>query len=274
MRARPTITSTKNQRLTQLRRIRRRRSETPTGAFLVEGHRQLRAALDAGADVREVYTAPALYLRAEDEILVARAERSGARIFELEGAAFRSVAGNARPDGLLAVVSRWPSSLDRLGNNRAQLLAVAHAIERPGNLGTLIRTASAAGAGALLVSDPVTDVFHPDAVHGSVGALFHLPLAQASAEEIVLWLRGRGIRIVVATPDAGLAYWDGAYAGPVAVVVGSERHGVGDRWNEAADQAVRIPMSAGADSLNVAVAAGIVLFEAVRGRRPVREALP
>ena len=184
MQPRPTITSAANERLKLLRRLRRRKSRD-SRVFLVEGQRQVRAALDASADVREVYAAPALYLGAYDEILVARAERAGARVFELGPTAFRSVAANARPDGMLAIVSRWPTALADLPPADEPLLVVAHAVERPGNLDAIVRTACGAGADALVSCDPCTDLFHPDTVHGSVGALFHLPLAEASSDELL-----------------------------------------------------------------------------------------
>ena len=270
MQARPTITSAANERLKLLRRLRRRRN-CNAGVFLVEGHRQLRAALDAGADVREVYAAPELFLGGHDGTLVSRAARAGARVYELRAPAFRSVAGNARPDGILAVVSRWPTALADLPRTDEPLLLVAQAIERPGNLGAIVRTACGAGADALVSCDPRTDLFHPDTVHGSVGALFHVPVAEASAVNALRYLRERGARIVVATPDSDAAYWEATYVGAVAVVVGSERHGVGERWRAAADEAVAIPMAGAADSLNVAVATGIVLFEAARRRAHARE---
>jgi RNA methyltransferase, TrmH family len=146
------------------------------------------------------------------------------------------------------------------------LLVVADGVERPGNLGAIVRTACGAGADAIVATDAATDLFHPDAVHGSVGALFHVRFAEVRRADAVAALRARGARIVVATPNADRLYWDGDFRGAVAVVVGSERHGVAETWLGAADDAVRIPMGDGADSLNVTVAAGVVLFEAARQR--------
>jgi TrmH family RNA methyltransferase len=116
------------------------------------------------------------------------------------------------------------------------------------------------------VCDATTDVFHPEAVRGSVGTLFHLPVAQCAGEHAVSWLREQGIAIVVATPDADQTCWSVDLTRPVALAVGSERHGVSDTWRRAADACVSIPMPGPSDSLNVAVAAGVVLFEAVRQR--------
>jgi RNA methyltransferase, TrmH family len=263
MTRRLTIASRSNERLKAVRRLARHRSRD---VVLVEGHRAVRCALDAGLEVRELYAAPELFLGAEDASLVARAELAGANVVELSAAAFRSAAGNVRPDGLLALVERPPTALARLHLRDAPLLVVADAIERPGNLGTLVRTGCAAGADALIVSDGCTDVFHPEVVRGSVGTLFHVPVAAATSERTIAWLRERDVRLVVATPSGSRTYSDADYRGAVAVVVGSERYGVSVAWLRAADVTVAIPMHAPADSLNVAVAAGVVLFEAARRR--------
>lgn len=234
--------------------------------FLVEGYRSLRCAVEAGAPVREVYVAPELFLGDGEAAPVRRAAARGARVVELGADAFRSIAGRPRPDGLAAVVERRPTGLGALRLGAAPFVAVADGVERPGNLGTIVRTASGAGVDAVLVSDGATDVFHPDVVQGSVGTLFQIALAEAPAERAIAWLRRCGLRIVVASPDGKTPYWAADWAGGVAVVVGSERHGVAAAWLEAADEVVSIPMGGAADSLNVAVAAGIVLFEAARRR--------
>jgi TrmH family RNA methyltransferase len=248
-----------------LRRLSRR-ARRADRVFLVEGHRQLRCALEAGAPVVEVYAAPELFLGPGDAKLVVLAERRGARVVELAGAAFVSACGRLRPDGLAAVVERWPTGLDAWTPRARSLVLVAEGIERPGNLGTIVRTACAAGADGLVVCDSPTGVFHPDAVRGSVGTLFQLPVAETSTGAALEWLRRDRLGIVVATPGGARPHWDAAYGASVAIVVGSERHGVSDSWLDAADETVEIPMPGPADSLNVAVAAGIVLFEAARRR--------
>ena len=237
---------------------------------LVEGFRPLGRALEAGARVHELYAAPDLYLGDAEGDLVRFAERRGATVIELGAAAFRSIAGRPRPDGLLAVLEAPPTALGRLELGREPLLLVAEAIERPGNLGTIARTACGARVDALVVCDGRTSVFHPDTVQGSVGALFRVPLAESPTADARAWLRARRVRTIVATPDAERPFWEADYRGAVAVVVGSERHGVSGSWLDGSEQ-VAIPMSAGVDSLNVAVAAGIVLFEAAR-QRSVRTA--
>lgn len=230
--------------------------------MLVEGHRAVRCALEAGIRIRELYAAPELFLGLDDPDLVALAEARAAQIIEVGAAAFRSIASNARPDGLLAIAERPSTAPARLSLQRFPLLLVAEAIERPGNLGTIARTACAAGADALLVCDARTDVFHTEVVRGSVGAIFKIAVATASSARAIAWLRELDVPIVVATPEAERAYWDADLQG--ALVVGNERYGVSDAWRRAADELVAIPLPGPPDSLNVAVAAGVLLFEAAR----------
>jgi TrmH family RNA methyltransferase len=249
-----------------LKTIRRLRRRATAGLFLVEGYRGLLHAVESRAAVRELYVAPPLYLGEGEPRLVERAEAAGAEVFELGVEAFRSIAGRVRPDGLLALVERFDLDLDDLRLPPRPLLLVAEAIERPGNLGTIVRTACGAGVDAVVVCDGATRVFHPDAVQGSVGALFRVPVVHARREQAIAWLGARGIPILVASPGATSRYWEVDCSGPIALVVGNERHGVSGSFRAAASAAVQIPMGAGVDSLNVAVAAGIVLFEAARQR--------
>ncbi len=262
MTRRPFISSVSNPRLKSLRRLRRSRGAT----FIVEGYREVAAALEAGVAVPELYVSPELYLGNSDGPLVSRAERRGTVVTELSGAAFESIAREARPDGIVAVVEGWSTVLDGLALEPTPLILVAEAIERPGNLGTIIRTACAAGADALLVCDGVTDAFHPETVRGSAGALFRVRIAESRTVDAIAWLRAHRVRIIVATPSGQRTHREADFRGGAAVVVGSERHGVSQAWLGAADETVRIPMPGPADSLNVAVAAGVVMCEAAYQR--------
>jgi len=260
------IISTRNPQLKAVRLLRHGRARGGDTLVLAEGRRQLERALAAGLRVTHVYAAPGLFLGPGDEALVRAAELRGARIVELGVDAFRSIAGRARPDGIAAVVERPRVTLDDLPPEG--LIAVAAGIERPGNLGAVVRTAEAAGAAALVACDAATDPFHPESVRGSIGTVFTLPVACASGADTRAWARDHGVRLVVTTPDGDRPVWGADFAAPgTAVVVGGERYGVGAAWLAAADETVRIPMAGSADSLNVAVAAGIVLFEVARTRR-------
>jgi TrmH family RNA methyltransferase len=254
--------SSANVRLKAVRRLARRGSRE---LCLAEGARSVRAAFAAEAAIRELYVAPDLLAGGRDADLVAAAAERDVTVVELGASAFESLT-ERRPDGLLAVVRRPATALGRLEPRREPLIAVAVAIERPGNLGAIARTACAAGADVLLVADPRTDLFHRDAIRGSVGAVFKLPCATATTEQVLRWLRAREIRVVATTPAAATPYWAASYSGGVAVVLGSERHGLPGVWLEAAAEQVAVPAHGPVDSLNVAVAAGVVLCEAARMR--------
>jgi RNA methyltransferase, TrmH family len=152
------------------------------------------------------------------------------------------------------------------------LLVVAEAIEKPGNLGTILRSADAAGVAALVVCDRCTDVNNPNVVRASIGTLFTVPVAEAGSAETLAWLRANGAQILAATPHAEREYTDVDLRGPTAIVVGTEQYGLSDAWMREADLRVRIPMLGQADSLNVAAATTILLYEAVRQRRSAARA--
>ena len=246
-----------------MRRLARERS---CDVVFADGGRALRAALEGGARVRELYVAPELLLGEDDRPLIADAESRGARVVEVVADAFESLSPKRRPDGLLALVERPPAALARLPVPVDPFIVVAAGIERPGNLGTIVRSACAAGADALLVADPCTDVFHRDVIRGSVGTIFRIPLAVTTAVRAIAWLRERGIRIVATTPAGSTPHRAATYEGGIAVVLGGERYGLSEAWLAAADERVAIPMRGPADSLNVAVAAGVILFEAAARR--------
>jgi RNA methyltransferase, TrmH family len=258
----PLIVSSSNVRLKAVRRLARRGSPE---LCVAEGARSVRAACAAGATVHELYVAHDLLPGGRDADLVDAARRRGAAVLELGPQAFASLT-ERRPDGLLAVVRRPPTALETLELPPRPFVAVAVAIERPGNLGAIARTACAAGADAFLVADPRTDVFHRDAIRGSVGAVFRLPCVSAPSENVLAWLRQRQIPIVATTPAASTPYWAASYSGSVAVALGGERHGLPPVWLEAAADHVAVPAHGPVDSLNVAVAAGVVLCEAARTR--------
>jgi TrmH family RNA methyltransferase len=260
------ITSSANDRLKRVRRLRKRRARDDEGVFLVEGYRQVRRAVDAGVEITELFAAPDLYQGAGEAELAAALDAA-----EVAAEPFASITTRDRPDGLLAVARQFDTSLARQRPIAEDaLLLVTEGVERPGNLGTMIRAACAAGVTGVIAADPQTDLFAPEVVRASVGTLFLQPVSVAAAEETAAWLKANHVQIVTASPDARLTYWDADLTMRTAVVVGSEQHGVTPLWFDAADAAVRIPMQGPVDSLNVAAAASILLFDAVRQRQSTR----
>jgi TrmH family RNA methyltransferase len=262
------ITSLQNPRLKQLVKLRDRRPRDEAGVFLVEGYREVRRALDRKVGFREVYFSPEWFLGENEPALLEEAAAAGAQLFELSRDAFAKVAYRDRPDGLLGLANQWKLTLNDLEKGSAPnyFLLVIEGIEKPGNLGTLLRSADAAGCGGVIVCDPVTDLFNPNVVRASTGVLFSVPCVVEEGPAVLGWLRERGIRIAATTPAAELRYTDADLRGPLAIVMGSEQYGLSDFWLKSADLPIRIPMAGQADSLNVGQAATIALFEAVRQR--------
>ena len=282
-----TITSLQNPRVKQLVKLRDRRPRDEAGLFLIEGYREVKRALEAGIRMVEFYSGPDWFLGENEPALIDAAGQSGAQLFELSKEAFAKVSYRDRPDGLLGVAPQWkrtladldaahicpgaaaPAATEQQATGRADpLLLVVEAIEKPGNLGTILRSADAAGVGAVIVCDPVTDIFNPNVVRSSTGVLFSMPVVVAGSEEVRIWLHARGIRAVATTPAAEAVYTESDLGGPLAIVMGSEQYGLSEFWLKESDLLVRIPMAGHADSLNVAMATIITLFEAVRQRKP------
>ncbi len=265
----PPVVSTRNAGVKRVMRLRRRRARDRERLFLIEGYRELLRAVEAGLPLESVYHCPPFYLGSNEPALLDRAcHACGARLLETAPAVFARLSYRDRPDGLLAVAPQPAWTLDRLPAPPPDpLYVVATAIEKPGNLGTLLRTADAVGAAALIACDPVTDLFNPNVVRASVGTLFTVPAAQADAAATRRWLTARGVRTVVTTPAAERCYTDHDLTGALAVVLGNEQFGLDAAWLSGAHGAVSIPMLGRADSINVAMAGTALLFEALRQRR-------
>lgn len=260
------ITSMQNARVKHLVRLRTRRHRDAEGLFAIEGYRELARAIAADVDIAEVAYCPSLFLGSNEATLLEAAEAAGARLIEFAEEPFRKVSYRDRPEGLIATARQFPTSLDQLVLGDVPLVLVVESIEKPGNLGTMLRTADASGADAVIVCDPTTDPFNPNVVRASIGCLFVVPLAVASTPDALAWLAAAGIETFAATPAAERLHWQADYTGPSALAIGSEQYGLSDTFLEAADERVRMPMLGAADSLNAAMAAGVMLYEAVRQR--------
>ncbi|MDQ8201383.1 RNA methyltransferase [Pelagicoccus sp. SDUM812003] len=261
-----TITSLQNPRVKNLVKLRDRRARNQQGVFIAEGYRAISRALEKEVYPQEIYFCRNCFLGENEDALLSQAASHGARLFELSQHAFEKVAYRDRPEGLLAVIKQWSYGLTDLALSDPPFLLIVEAIEKPGNLGTILRSADAAGVDAVICCDSVTDLFNPNVVRSSTGVLFSMPTVSASTDEVIKWIRDRGIRTVATTPHTDFLYTDISLDGPLAIVMGSEQFGLSDTWLEACDQKARIPMAGQADSLNVAMATLITLFEAVRQR--------
>lgn len=258
------VTSLSNPRVKELVALRRRRSRERSDVTLVEGRDELTLALDAGVRPVTLYHSPELTGGGGDT--VERVAGLGAEVVRLSRPAFEKVAYRESPDGWLAVVPSVRTELSALTLGDRPLLLVCEGVEKPGNLGAMLRTADAAGLTAVVAAGPVTDWANPNLVRASKGTVFSVPVAAAGSEEVLGWLRANGVTIVATTPDTATVIADVDFTGPTAIVVGAEDHGLSERWLTRAQVAARIPMYGRIDSLNVATAAAIVTYEAVRQR--------
>jgi TrmH family RNA methyltransferase len=239
------ITSPDNPRVKEVLRLRKGRARREAGLFVAEGPREVERARDAGLRVHATYFAPKLLAWDEGE--------------EVDERVLRKMSYRAEPEGVIAVVEIPQRELPA----DSTLLLVAVGIEKPGNLGAMARTADAAGADALLVGDARSDPWNPNAIRASTGAVFTLPILDATAEDV----RALPHRKVAATLGARKRHTDESYTDPTAFFVGAEDTGLSGEWRTLADVHVEIPMHARtADSLNASAAAAVLLFEAIRQR--------
>ena len=261
------IQSRQNPRIQAVARLRDRPEREARGLFIAEGLRELSRARERQVEVLEVYFCPELFRRVEAAELVSGCRAAGIDCCEVGRSAFEKISGREGPDGLLGIAKTWDCSLERLQLSANALLLVAESVEKPGNLGALLRTADSAGCDALIVCDPITDLFNPNVVRSSQGALFSVPVAVCTSQQAAAWMKAKGVRSLATSPAATKAYWDVDCRGPVALLLGSEKDGLTDFWLMGADEKISIPQAGLSDSLNVSNAAAICLFEAVRQRR-------
>ena len=260
------LTSLQNERVKRAVRIRTGRSRKDPPLLFVEGFRQVRRAMENGVNPTELYHCPALYQGENEPALVAKAGAAGAELYECTEAVLRKLAERDRPDGIIALVPEVRRELASLDLPANPLILVCERIERPGNLGAILRSTDGAGVHAVLVCDRCAAVNDPRVVRASVGTLFAIPVVETGSAQALAWLMERRISILAATPDARTDYTKADMTGPIAIVVGTEQHGLSSKWLEKAAVRVRIPMRGQADSLNVAAAATILAFEAARQR--------
>ncbi|MCB0044193.1 MAG: RNA methyltransferase [Caldilineaceae bacterium] len=267
------ISSLQNNRIKELSKLSKRRVRDARRMTLVEGARESLRCLDQGVTPIEVYLCPALLTDEEGRVAAARlevlAQTHRTRLFHVTEEVFARIAYR-ESGGLLLVIPYGETGLAHLPAPAVPLYAVIEGVEKPGNLGAILRTADAAGVDGLIVSQtrarPATDLYNPNVVRASLGALFTVPVAEASTAAVIDWLAERQIPLIAATPDGTVRYTDAALVGPVAVALGSEAFGLSEELLAAAQQRVVIPMFGVMDSLNLATSAALLMYEAVRQR--------
>ena len=262
---RPLLTSLANPRVKAAVALRERRERDRTGLTLVEGAREVRRALDAGVEVVETFVCEPLLAGPDARAAIDRLDLGGAPVTPTSEAVFAKVAFGERAEGLVAVVRIPSTSLERLSLPADPLVVVIEGVEKPGNVGAVLRSADGAGADAVVVASARTDLYNPNTIRASAGTIFSVPLGAGSTADVRAWLDDHGLRVVAAWVDAERPYTEIDLRGPVALVLGAEADGLSPAWTDGVE-AVRIPMAGVADSLNVSVSAAILLYEARRQR--------
>lgn len=257
------LTSTQNPRIKHLLLLQQKSSQRKAdGLFVVEGRREVEHCLAAGYTIRTAFVC--------EEISDASLSLpKGVEIVPVSRNVYERIAYRGGTEGIVAVVNTKETTLADLRLSPSPLIVVLESVEKPGNLGAVLRSADAAGADAVIVCDPLTDLYNPNLIRSAVGALFTVPCVACSTEECIAFFKEKGIKILTAQLQDSHLYYDTPMTGPTAIVMGTEATGLTPQWRSAADAHIRIPMLGHLDSLNVSVSAAILLYEAVRQRQNV-----
>ncbi len=260
------ITSAQNNSIKHVIRLRERRPREKEHLTLLEGYRELTRAQEYGMEIVEIYFAPEYFLGQNEYPLLESFALNGVKICQVAPFLLEKMAYRDRPEGLIAIAKMKQHTLSDIPIRTNGLYLVAEAVEKPGNLGSMLRSADAAGVDGFIICNKCTDIYNPNVIRASTGALFSVPLAEADNQEAYNWLKQNNILTLAATPHADLVYTDSDMTQAVAIVVGTEQTGLTDLWMKHSDLPVRIPMLGKIDSLNVATATTILLYEAARQR--------
>lgn len=285
-----TITSAQNRKVKELLTlVEKSKARSAAGLFVVEGQRELGHCLDAGFIPETLFICGEVMavqnnavngaktghlaenIEGKDglDALVAKAEALNPRLGVVQIPAFlyEKVAYRGSTEGIIAEVHSVPRALEDLRLGESPLVIVLESVEKPGNLGAVLRSADAAGADAVIVCDPLTDIWNPNLIRSSVGAVFSVPVAVCTSADAIAFLKKRGIRILTAQLQDSEWYYDTDMTGATALVMGTESTGLTQAWRDSADAHIKIPMLGRLDSLNVSVSAAVLLYEAVRQRK-------
>ncbi len=261
------ITSRENALIKKVVKLHTAAGRKKIRQYFTEGIRSVGQALDAGAPIAEViYSTGVIRLPGGGE-LMDRVFKAGFRAVEVSESLFKHISNTENPQPVMAVIDIRYHTPDDLPEEQDLLLVIADAIQDPGNLGTIIRTADAAGAQAVMLLKGTTDPYSPKAVRSTMGSIFSIPvMAQNNTGELFCRLKERGVRLIAASPEGGTAYWDADFRGSIAIIIGNEANGISETAREYSDLCVALPMNGRAESLNAAVACGILLYKALEQR--------
>lgn len=261
------ITSSQNPRVKLAAKLHDRRARQKQGRFPIDGARELLRALEAGVRPAEAFVCREHLRGGEGRRALELLPGTGCHLVEVTPDVMEKLAYGERSEGIVAIAASWSPTLADLRLPESPLVAVLEGVEKPGNIGAVLRSADAAGVSALILADAGTDLFNPNTIRASLGTIFTVPVCIATAAETLAWLRERSLKIFAARVDGSILYAEADFRGPSAIVLGSEAEGLTNVWRAPDITAVRLPMLGRADSLNVSATAAVLFFEARRGAR-------
>ena len=261
------ITSRQNQRVKDAVRLRDRRQRDSQGRCLIDGLRELGRAIDAGIELVEVFVCEPLCRGDAAREVFAKLDKTATTVSKVTPEVFEKLAFGDRTEGVVGVATTPMKALTEITLGERPLVAVLEGVEKPGNLGAVLRSADGAGVAALVVADRRTDLYNPAAIRASLGTIFSIPVCEATSQETLAWLRACELPIVTSRTDGEVPYTEVDYSAGAAIVLGSETEGLSDIWSGSDITAIRLPMLGAADSLNVSATAAVIFYEALRQRR-------
>lgn len=259
------ITSTANQTIKDLLKLKKPKERKGKGLIVIDGAREIEAAVRAGLEISSLFCCPS-FLKESGIKIGNFFGVDNEKIITVSDIVFEKICYKDNPDGFLAIAKQPEIKLQDIKLGKNPLIVILENVEKPGNLGAIIRTAYAAGVTAIIVNDSQTDIYNPNAIRASEGYIFRINIVNVDLDATMKWLKGNNIKSFAAATSAKTLYTDENFREPSAVVLGSEADGLSEKWLESADKLVKIPMAAGMDSLNVSVSAAILVFEALRQR--------
>lgn len=259
------ITSRHNPRVKTAAKLRERRGRRDQDRIIVDGLREIERAIEAGITFIEAFVCEAV-LAKDEQGLQQRLAEVGCEIVLVNQSVLEKLAFGDRSEGIVAIATTPKADLSALTINESMLVAVLEKVEKPGNVGAIVRSADAAGVSAVIVADAGTDLYNPNSIRASAGTIFSMPLAACSTDESLAWLRRHSFRVFAARVDGANSYTSVCYSGRAAIVLGSEAQGLSETWHAEDITPVILPMQGISDSLNVSVTAAVLFYEALRQR--------
>ncbi|MCK5320191.1 RNA methyltransferase [Candidatus Parcubacteria bacterium] len=253
------ITSFKNIKIKEINKLRKSNNRRKEKLFIIEGKKEIDLAIKSGIRVKELFFSENIYGKELNNF-------SNTAKYSLADAIFNKVSFRESPDGYLAIAQSKNFQLKDIKLSKNPFLLILEAIEKPGNIGAILRSADAAGVDAIIITESKTDIFNPNVIRSSLGTVFTNQIAICKNKKLFSWLKEKNINTFAATPNADKLYCDSDFKNSLALVVGAEHEGLSNEWLEFADNKIKIPMNGKIDSLNASASAAIILFEIVRQR--------